>query len=49
MITLVLLVRATYTGKWLLFFAHISFVVNRTFNATPTERLQHYHVRDFYL
>jgi len=24
-----------------LFFAHIPFVVNRTFNATPTERLQH--------
>jgi len=25
-----------------LFFAHIPFVVNRTFNATPTERLQQY-------
>jgi len=25
-----------------LFFAHIPFVVNHTFNATPTERLQHY-------
>jgi len=25
---------------WLLFFAHIPFVVNRTFIATPTERLQ---------
>jgi len=33
-----LLVRATYI--WVLFFAHIPFVVNRTFNATPTERLQ---------
>jgi len=28
-------------GMWVLFFAHIPFVVNRTFNATPTERLQH--------
>ena len=34
MITLLLLVRATY--KWVLFFAHIPFVVNRTFNATRT-------------
>jgi len=25
-----------------LFFAHIPFVVNRAFNATPTERLRHY-------
>jgi len=25
-----------------LFFAHIPFVVNRTFNAMSTERLQHY-------
>jgi len=25
---------------WVLFSAHFSFVVNRTFNATPTERLQ---------
>jgi len=25
---------------WVLFFAHIPFVVNRTLNATPTERLQ---------
>jgi len=25
---------------WVLFFEHIPFVVNRTFNATPTERLQ---------
>jgi len=25
---------------WVLFFANIPFVVNRTFNATPTERLQ---------
>jgi len=35
-----MLVRATYV--WVLFFAHIPFVVNRTFNATPTERLQQY-------
>ena len=29
---------------WVLFFAHIPFVVNCTFNATPTERLQqHFH------
>jgi len=34
-----LLIRATYV--WVLFFAHIPFAVNRTFNATPTERLQH--------
>jgi len=27
---------------WVLFFAHISFVVNRAFNATPAERLQHH-------
>jgi len=40
MITLLLLVRATYI--WVLFFAHIPFVVNHTFNATPPERLQHY-------
>ena len=33
-----LLVRTTYI--WVLFFAHISFVVNRTFNATSAERLQ---------
>jgi len=39
MITLLLLVRATYI--WVLFFAHIPFMVNRTFNATPTEWLQH--------
>jgi len=25
---------------WVLFFAHIPFVVNHTFNATPAERLQ---------
>jgi len=25
-----------------LFFAHIPFVVNHTFNATPTDRLQQY-------
>jgi len=37
-ITLLLLVRATYI--WVLFFAHIPFVVKRTFNATPTEKLQ---------
>jgi len=37
-ITLLLLVRATYI--WVLFFVHIPFVVNRTFNATPLERLQ---------
>jgi len=37
-ITLLLLVHSTYI--WVLFFAHIPFVVNRTFNATPTERLQ---------
>jgi len=41
MITLLLLVRATYV---VLFFAHIPFVVNRAFNATPTEKLQHYEV-----
>jgi len=40
-ITLLLRVRATYI--WVLFFAHTLFVVNRTFNATLTERLQHYH------
>jgi len=39
MITLLLLVCATYV--WVLFFAHIPFVVNRTFNATTTEMLQH--------
>jgi len=38
MITVFLLVRATYT--WVLFFAHIPFVVNHTFDATSTERLQ---------
>jgi len=37
-INLLLLARATY--MWVLCFAHIPFVVNRTFNATPTERLQ---------
>jgi len=35
---LLLLVRATYIR--VLFFAHIPFVVNRAFSATPTERLQ---------
>jgi len=39
-ITLLLLVCATYI--WLLFFTHILFVVNRTMNATRTERLQHH-------
>ena len=39
MITLLLLVHATYV--WVLFFAHISFMVNHTFNATPVEKLQH--------
>ena len=38
-ITLLLLVRATFA--WVLFFAHIPFVVNRTFKATPAERSQH--------
>jgi len=33
-----LLVLATYI--WVLFFTHIPFVVNRTFNATPAETLQ---------
>jgi len=37
-ITLLLLVRATYIR--VLFFAHIPFVLNCTFNATLTERLQ---------
>jgi len=40
MITLLLLVRVTYI--WMLFFVYIPFVVNRTFNATPTKWLQHY-------
>ena len=39
-ITLLLLVCAAYI--WVLFFTHIPFVVNRTMNATPTERLQHH-------
>jgi len=39
MITLLLLVRATYA---VLFFAHIPFVVNRAFSATPAGSLQHY-------
>jgi len=42
MITLLLLVRAKYI--WVLFFTHIPFAVNHTFNATPTERLQQYHL-----
>jgi len=37
-ITLLLLVRITYVC--LLLFTYIPFVVNGTFNATPTERLQ---------
>jgi len=36
--SLLLLVRAIYI--WVLFFAHIRFVVNRAFSATSTERLQ---------
>jgi len=39
-ITVLLLVCATYIR--VLFFTHIPFVVNRTMNATPTERLQHH-------
>jgi len=39
-ITPLLLVRATYI--WVLFFAPIPVVVNCVFNATPTERLQHW-------
>jgi len=38
-ITLALLSRATYI---VLFFAHIPFVVNRAFSATPAEWLQHF-------
>jgi len=38
MLTLLLLVRTTYI--WVLFFTHIPFVVNCTFNTMPTERLQ---------
>jgi len=34
-----LLVGATYI--WVLFFMHISFMVNRTFNTTLIETLQH--------
>jgi len=37
-ITRLFLVRVTYICVWL--FAHILFLVNRTFNSTPTERLQ---------
>jgi len=40
-IILLLLVRTTYIYIWLLFFAHIPFVVNRAFNTASTERLQH--------
>jgi len=39
MVTLLLLVRATYMNG-VLFFTHIPFVVNHTINATPPERLQ---------
>jgi len=42
MITLLLLVHATYI--WVLFFTHILFVVNCTFNTTPVERLQYFMV-----
>jgi len=42
-ITLLLLVRTTYT--WVLFVARIPFVVNRTFNTIPTERLQQHKVK----
>jgi len=38
MITLLLLVRTTYI--WVLFFAHIPYVVNRAFSATLVEWLQ---------
>jgi len=38
--TLSLLARATYI--MVLFFTPIPLVVNHTFNATPTESLQHY-------
>jgi len=38
-ITILLIVRATY--MWVLPFALIPLVVNRTFNATLTHRLQH--------
>jgi len=37
-ITLLLLVRIRYI--WVLFFMHIPFILNHTFNAMPTERLQ---------
>ena len=40
-ITLLQLLRATYTR--VLFFAHIPFMMNCTFNATLTDRLQHRH------
>jgi len=44
-ITLLLFVCTTCI--WVLFFMHIPFVMNRTMNATPTERLQH-HFRHWY-
>jgi len=31
-----------YMARWVLFFAHIPIVVNRTFNAMPTDMLQHH-------
>ena len=40
-ITLLLLVRATYIR--MLFFVHIPFMVNRTFNSTPIKRLEQMH------
>jgi len=39
MFTLLLLVRTTYI--WLLFLAHIPFVVHHAFNTTLTEKLQY--------
>jgi len=33
---------------WVSFFAHIPFVVNHTFNAAPTERLQQQYLRLFH-
>jgi len=31
-----------YMARWVLYFTHILFVVNRTFNSRPTEMLQHH-------
>jgi len=39
---LTLLLLFAPSSIWVLFFTLILFVVNRTFNATPTDRLQHY-------